>query len=41
MELTKEIATENGLNINENEYKEATNTAKENSRKATKEMFKK
>jgi alanyl-tRNA synthetase len=41
LELTKEIATENWLEINEKEYEDAVNTAKENSRQATKEMFKK
>jgi alanyl-tRNA synthetase len=39
--LTREIAAENGLEINEKEYENAVNTAKENSRQATKEMFKK
>ena len=41
LELTREIAAENWLEINEKEYEEAVNTAKENSRQATKEMFKK
>ena len=40
-ELTKEIVEENGLKINEKEYEEAVTAAKENSRQATKEMFKK
>lgn len=40
-ELTKEIVEENWLKINENEYNEAVKIAKENSRQATKEMFKK
>jgi hypothetical protein len=39
--LTREIAAENRLEINEKEYEDAVNTAKENSRQATKEMFKK
>ena len=41
LELTREIAAENWLEINEKEYEDAVNTAKENSRQATKEMFKK
>ena len=41
LELTKEIASENWLKINEKEYEESAKLAKENSRQATKEMFKK
>ena len=41
LELTKEIAVENWLKIDEEGYKKAVNIAKENSRQATKEMFKK
>lgn len=41
LELTKEVAADNWLEINEKEYNDAVNTTKENSRQATKEMFKK
>jgi alanyl-tRNA synthetase len=41
VELTKEIALEHGLSVDEAGYETIAQTAKEKSRQATKEMFKK